>query len=1544
MKITIGEASFSTTQELTDFIVEKYNYKCATDRSKDFLDAFIKMLVKVKEGVEDKLLQKVINANLQIIESNNSLSAEQLSLITLLLSSFTESSSDELMHYDIASDQLKTISKEDIAKWHKILSALRTNAEPKDHGLLLKVAANLGKCGHLLNDLVKMFDFPPFPSLSEFAENTAKNLHQIPIYISQYDKDPSGERLPKESDFEEGITRSTLIENHFSLTEFKHELQGIHSLVGDTVLSIEEQYDLAQQVVYVNAIGKDQPFNVGKKTYEGLTEQSRETLKQLFTELLVELRNPAISESNRLQAELKLLAVIREQYFRTTGQQVAAKVLASVLLALHHQAENPLLEIANEEDQCHTAKMIAVMQWAHTGGDTVDVCFKSKNLLQKVIHSPSTRYFYDSLGIPFSTVLAESAKGTYQVGGINFSSISDLSSYKERAHSEGESLTINKGGHLLSGRMILVEPDFSTLNYDTYSTQELLKYYQENGPIISLSGPQSAKKKLNEQCAKLGIEFAYRIPAFKQNHQQQMGADSDLFIQVQHAIHTAKPGQPILLIAKDETQAIELSELLKESLEKDKSNYVIPTAIAHRTSEESNKGAQDKSGVKNHITIITPKCGLGRDYVTDHPDGFLAIQTYLDTPATTLKTLSDLAQQGKPGEYLAIYEQAGTIKSRSWCFKTKEDKQIIVQELKKIQTEINEENALRKYITQAVSATNKVLMKQFEDWKAFLHIIYPESEWKQLDKDLGMHGEQLLLALTAAWHEVLEELAIQSESGDLLIQRDKHGKISTNIVNKALKLYEAKAEMIWNAKRHQFLEKTEALVEPGSLNHLRRNYLMGVSFVDQLNLNKIEIRQQEQQHKKEAKSNFLSLESGFDVNGAMIKYSDSSIGNRYKVPFIQKHLKLLSNEIIKQINKSSLSSTQKKSLISRVENAPNLLALVLVLEDLVNYLPTSRFSEKYPLQPVIKEMLRVYESAGFSSNELKNLKQIYLDNALEDITTDLETTLAWAKPESRGLGYWLERSAVKDAAHEILAIVSELKRASNGSDNRAKQDLIKKLYKALASNQSKLADLWIFSLGHKNTRTLINQTLTTLNDLTALGGSELITAELLEKCQSELHYEAIQKQINSLITELEKTYGIPLSTNPTWQRVKGKIQEVQQHKIQEVQQHQKSIYSLHEMQFILANTDPSIAVFPTPLSEALEQLSSSIDKLKTNFEKKFPNSTQHTAYLKSRASDIQSGLEGIKGYTVRNVKIQEGLGTKGSFDLVIEGSGTIPPLNDFVRYQSRLPELSKEQESLTRLLKTCQVQIRAVQEQLNIVEQLRTKPETVLFDIKQFSESHQLKLSKILLLKRYRQEKVMPEDLRGFPKQVKKDFYDRQTMQSIEMETLSKEHIQQIRDQALKNDLLELFNKIQASKQPKNEKWYSFAGVKNAISSLFTFQESEEDWHYHFAELKNRSDLRLSEYLNNEIPPKCAEIASDLSATQTELLVREKSLTSQLQFIQEKINDEMKKPTTVYKPFESLEALYQFEVDVCKYKAHNPVLSDAQPEKVDEASNSQLKV
>ncbi len=83
-----------------------------------------------------------------------------------------------------------------------------------------------------------------------------------------------------------------------------------------------------------------------------------------------------------------------------------------------------------------------------------------------------------------------------------------------------------------------------------------------------------------------------------------------------------------------------------------------------------------------------------------------------------------------------------------------------------------------------------------------------------------------------------------------------------------------------------------------------------------------------------------------------------------------------------------------------------------------------KFTEKYRLQPIINELLRVHQHANLEEDlDLRDLKTIYLDNAIDDVVQNLEHGLLWAKQENRGLGYLLERTAVKESARDLLAAV-----------------------------------------------------------------------------------------------------------------------------------------------------------------------------------------------------------------------------------------------------------------------------------------------------------------------------------------------------------------------------------------------------------------------------------------------------------------------------------------------------------------------------------------
>nr|WP_269472874.1 helicase-related protein [Aquicella siphonis] len=135
--------------------------------------------------------------------------------------------------------------------------------------------------------------------------------------------------------------------------------------------------------------------------------------------------------------------------------------ILSVLISLQYP-DNLIMQINTGEGKGITTALLAAMQ--HALGQTVDVCTANKDLAERDYeeHLP----FFQMLGIETSMVRAESEPGTYKVGGINYSTVSEMSLYRSRAKLEGEHLR-TRDGSKVPVSLILDESDYALLDDKT---------------------------------------------------------------------------------------------------------------------------------------------------------------------------------------------------------------------------------------------------------------------------------------------------------------------------------------------------------------------------------------------------------------------------------------------------------------------------------------------------------------------------------------------------------------------------------------------------------------------------------------------------------------------------------------------------------------------------------------------------------------------------------------------------------------------------------------------------------------------------------------------------------------------------------------------------------------------------------------------------------------------------------------------------------------------------------------------------------------------
>ncbi|MGT3155900.1 hypothetical protein ACVSNX_10915 [Legionella pneumophila] len=1385
MKITRNQLNFKGVKELTgclarndeqiEFINKEikllkelieFNILKGIDenKSQSLFDAVIAAVEKAGLDVEHELLIQFIRTTSAIIESTAAILPEMISLLTVLIKSFSNCDKSELIRYCCLINKFEKTDDKTLTQWIKILTVLGENVEAEKADLLFDVQSRLEIHSVLLEDISSLFNYPPYPTLDVFSAKLHEYSRELKLYIDSFDRDPTGTRASKVN--QEGIllkTREQILNEQFDASQIQEVVAKIQSVDNGAGLSCKEQYELAQQVVFINAIGKDFPLKTANANYTDLTQLGRDKLQELSDFLITEMRRLDISKEDKLRTQLKLVAVMREQYFRCTGLFFDTTQMISLLLSLHHQEQNVLLEVSpNENSSAPPAAVLAAMQWVLAAGGTVDVCFANHRLIAQGYLEKGDRDFFTYLGIPSSVVEANSEFGTYQVGGINFSTLSDLTSYRSHAAIEDEELSIDRYGYPVSSHLILNNIDFSNVDDRTLSQfSSLFDDYKGKGRVVRITEIEGTTGEVVGQTSRFDMDAGYRI------------------------------------------------FLARKSLQ-----------------EELN---------------------------------------------------TQISANGR-----------------------------------------REEEAVKQHVIQSVSNIQQVVLNQLEEWQAFLHLIYPKSEWRQLDNELFVQRSELIDSLKRQWIQCLEESDPDKMYTNPYVRRDVFQRLQTRELEKTIQAYEKSVSSIWNLNRDQLKAKTENRFSEGSVNALRCKYLEEVNLSEQIKWSKLSARLKKKEAAQEKKRNHRHLESAVEVTGAMLSYHDGDL-EPYRLAFVNSQLKLWIRDISKEINNSSLPASVKQGLIERADNADNFLALELLLIDYESrWLDKEKLSEKFRMQPIISDMLKVYQLAGFEEHkELQILKETYLDNTAAQIIHHLDKTLAWAKPENRGPWYWIERSAVKIAANEILALVNEVKQAR---DSSSKQAAIKKLYKALCKHQAQLEDVWIFSFGHKNTRDLIHQTLNTMDGLTVLGRDEgALDINFIQECKEEAQYYLLQEKFNSILEEFEKNNSQILNANFEWQEVKRQLQQRQNENCK--------VYTLNEMYYVLCKKINELSISYSLLREPLVQLRGMIRTLWNGFQEKHQDIMDESKYFDFKAQKIKEDLEGIEGYSVFNVKVKKGYtGFNEYVELIIEGEGTSGLFEGFMQYKSRLTELTEAYRQLEFSLQQNKLELRNLDrihaKQLPFLKD-RVKGN---IEVELFPEQCRSKVKEILTLKGWLNGQI-PEDLSQFPENMQNHFLDRNTLKNMDRNTMTMEQIDQIKDCQLKADLVELYNKMHKIDEERSKSWFSTVTrrIVDLIPSMFRQEETEDDWRYQFKELQGRSDSILQSSLTKKIMTKYDALINELVLIQRNLVQQLDSGNKKIQFLKDKILEEKRKTNVIIKRFDNLNDFYDFETKLKRFKAVPPI-------------------
>ncbi|MDI1352466.1 MAG: hypothetical protein PSV35_06810, partial [bacterium] len=431
-----------------------------SDQSQALFNAITLLISKITPELESRLLKALIDKTTSFIQEKANSAPELAPLLILLIKSCRSGRAQELTRYVNVLKKLEQLDDTNLILWVNIMTGVGHSLPQSQLGILFKIPACLEANQAFLKDIARLYDYPPYPQIDELLLHLQKNYSDLKTYLDEFDKDPMRGRSPKSAK----LSRSEILKRQFDTTQVSRTITSNKELLETSPISNKQYYELAQQVIYINAIGKDYPLIIGDKSYSNLTVLSRSSLKSLSDQLIAQIRVPLIGKVQRIQYQLRLLAVMREQYFRLTGMFISADQMVAIVLSLTSSNHNMLLPVSKKERQSSTSLFLAALQWINADGGTVDVVVEPHEISQDYQIAAD---FFKYLGISSARIKEDSLPGTYLVGGINYATVADLAIYRYRARANNELLTGKNNNQPLSSNLIINTADFSRLEERT---------------------------------------------------------------------------------------------------------------------------------------------------------------------------------------------------------------------------------------------------------------------------------------------------------------------------------------------------------------------------------------------------------------------------------------------------------------------------------------------------------------------------------------------------------------------------------------------------------------------------------------------------------------------------------------------------------------------------------------------------------------------------------------------------------------------------------------------------------------------------------------------------------------------------------------------------------------------------------------------------------------------------------------------------------------------------------------------------------------------
>lgn len=779
--------------------------------------------------------------------------------------------------------------------------------------------------------------------------------------------------------------------------------------------------------------------------------------------------------------------------------------------------------------------------------------------------------------------------------------------------------------------------------------------------------------------------------------------------------------QPILIVAEDFNEAQKLGDSL-EIYKKQKFKIQIVTG---KESPDELDQIIKRAGQVNTITLGTPMLAKGIDIHTgDHPRGLFVIQTYLDTKRMTTQIAGRAARNGKPGEWLPIYQVKPlqlVDKCLSYLF-PQHYQRINENTVGILQNEIKQQATIDRLYTQAIDEVQQLMMQQIEAWEGLLLELYPA------DSKLQFEFYQ--------WREaILGELT-----------RSQEANISKDTLNASINLFKNLACKLWDtAREEKWAARAEKATNISIEQNLRLKYLKQVELSQELNIQAA--LQQKSRSFVTGKKALMdqNLETIImDKAGIFLDYvkpegaqkTDLELAqNKQLLPkligtfcavypeaiqtlvpkkstknpfYLPEIVIILIKKLIEQKNRVLHYDEQQQVSQSIIQYYQNILAdadsskiqeLLTRIKPLLlehkKSLTKASLAEQFKIQGLISTFSTLYQNSGLPEDaQLNELKTRYDDKIMKELARYLLEQLAWVKEKPTPLHALFERTVAKEAAIAIYTLAEKLVKSPQNEKH------IQALYAALQKHRIILQDKYLFSISHLSPRSVINNALDAID---ALNHAPHCDLEFRNNCRDQVISEHHLMQFRSYLTNTSPHFFT--THDPVWGHLKKVLLKISQ----------------QNQSHVLQELDEAIKRFSTykayqPYLGQLQALHKKIQKLhEVNALKQ---DDAHENLLRQKAPQLAHLLQ----VNPDQVRIQNGSDGISSY---IEVQIKDAPLKEgFTGHQSAfLPRIEAEKAELKRMKSAFEAKQNVLQElsdenALEILPMTKRAPFAKLFRLK----------------------------------------------------------------------------------------------------------------------------------------------------------------------------------------------------------------------------------